>query len=107
MARATQLRTLAPDPSMNAQSMKVLSKKESRMKEVKEDENAKKATTVTSVSEGISGLAPRSMQNRSNKIATLDGMSSVVEPRMLRTSVLLSTAGNPPKTILITSESAR
>ncbi|MBK6797624.1 MAG: polysaccharide biosynthesis tyrosine autokinase [Acidobacteria bacterium] len=105
VARATQLPTLALIPSMNAQSMKVLSsRKKAELKEVKEEENKKKATTVTSLSEGISGLAPRSMQNYGNKIATLDGMSSVVEAyRMLRTSVLLSTAGNPPKTILITS----
>jgi capsular exopolysaccharide synthesis family protein len=41
---------------------------------------------------------------QTNRLATLDGLSSVVEAyRMLRTSVLLSTAGNPPRTILITS----
>src|SRR5262249_61229212 len=39
-----------------------------------------------------------------SKLVTLDQLSSVVEAyRMLRTSVLLSAAGNPPKTILFTS----
>lgn len=103
VARATQLPTLALIPAMNAQSMKTLtSRKKAALKEVKE-EPEKKNTRITSLS-SIPGLAPRSLQNYGNKLATLDGMSSVVEAyRMLRTSVLLSTAGNPPKTILITS----
>jgi capsular exopolysaccharide synthesis family protein len=38
------------------------------------------------------------------KLVTLDQLSSVVEAyRMLRTSVLLSAAGNPPKVVLFTS----
>lgn len=52
----------------------------------------------------IGGLAPRDVQAEGQGLTTLDGMSSVVEAyRMLRTSVLLSTAGNPPKVILVTS----
>jgi capsular exopolysaccharide synthesis family protein len=39
-----------------------------------------------------------------SRLVALDQLSSVVEAyRMLRTSVLLSAAGNPPKTILFTS----
>ena len=50
-------------------------------------------------------LSPRSLQPLEGEdYATLDGLSNVVEAyRMLRTSVLLSSAGNPPKTILVTS----
>jgi capsular exopolysaccharide synthesis family protein len=53
---------------------------------------------------GVGGLAPRGMHPPGDKLAALGTLSSVVESyRMLRTSVLLSTAGAPPKTILITS----
>ncbi|MEP7343524.1 MAG: polysaccharide biosynthesis tyrosine autokinase [Acidobacteriota bacterium] len=90
VARATQLPTLALIPSMDAQSVRSLGQKQAEKKEVKNG--------------AVSGLAPRSLQTDNNGLATLDGMSSVVEAyRMLRTSVLLSAAGNPPKTILITS----
>jgi capsular exopolysaccharide synthesis family protein len=52
----------------------------------------------------VAGLAPRGLQPPGEKLATLGSLSSVVESyRMLRTAVLLSTAGAPPKTILFTS----
>jgi len=90
VARATQLPTLALIPAMDAGSVRTLGQKRVARKEVQNG--------------SISGLAPRGLQTNGQGLATLDGMSSVVEAyRMLRTSVLLSSAGNPPKTILITS----
>ncbi len=90
VARATQLPTLALIPSMDTVSARALGQKQSVKKDIQNG--------------AVSGLAPRGMQAEGNGLATLDGMSSVVEAyRMLRTSVLLSAAGNPPKTILITS----
>ncbi len=102
VARATQLPTLALIPSMNAQSMRVLqAKKKAEAKELK-DRGMTRTATGRLVE--IAGLAPRNMQPKGNELATLDGLSSVVEAyRMLRTSVLLSTAGNPPRVILVTS----
>ena len=86
VARATQLPTLALIPAMEGNTVRTLNKKKSIQ------------------NKPVAGLAPRSMQTGTNGLATLDGMSSVVEAyRMLRTSVLLSSAGNPPKIILVTS----
>ncbi|HMX24155.1 MAG TPA: polysaccharide biosynthesis tyrosine autokinase [Blastocatellia bacterium] len=86
VARATQLPTLALIPAMEGNTVRTLNKKKSIQ------------------NKPVAGLAPRSMQTDTNGLATLDGMSSVVEAyRMLRTSVLLSSAGNPPKIILVTS----
>lgn len=86
VARATQLPTLALIPAMENNTVRTLNKKKSIQ------------------NKPVAGLAPRSMQSGANGLATLDGMSSVVEAyRMLRTSVLLSSAGNPPKIILVTS----
>jgi polysaccharide biosynthesis transport protein len=98
VTRATQLPTLALIPAISQSAMKVL--------------NAKRKETVggyLNESSGngtgeIAGLAPRGLQPLGEGLATLDGLSSVVEAyRMLRTSILLSSAGNPPKTILVTS----
>ncbi len=96
VARTTQLPTLALIPAMDAGAMKALGgKKNNQRKEI--SSSSKKATTV-------GGLAPRGLQPQGEKLAALDSLSSVVEAyRMLRTSVLLSTAGTPPKTILVTS----
>jgi succinoglycan biosynthesis transport protein ExoP len=100
VARATQLPTLALIPAMENNSVRALNKKKSSQKSI---EN-KHGQTNLGQDQLVSGLAPRSMQTNTNGLTTLDGMSSVVEAyRMLRTSVLLSSAGNPPKTILITS----
>lgn len=90
VARATQLPTLALIPAMEAVSVRTLGKKKGGQKGIQKGP--------------VSGLAPRDRQTDANGLTTLDGRSSVVEAyRMLRTSVLLSSAGNPPKTILITS----
>lgn len=90
VARATQLPTLALIPAMESNTMRTPNKKQ---KIIQNKQN-----------KAVAGLAPRSMQTGTNGLATLDGMSSVVEAyRMLRTSVLLSSAGNPPKIILVTS----
>ena len=99
VARATQLPTLALIPSMDAQSVKVMNaKKKAELKSAK----PKRPASDKVIS--IAGIAPRSLHPEGNRLTTLDGLSSVVEAyRMLRTSVLLSTAGNPPRTILVTS----
>ncbi|MGH9833877.1 MAG: GumC family protein [Blastocatellia bacterium] len=96
VARATQLPTLALIPAMDAGAMKAIGgKKNNQRKEI--ISSSKKVTAV-------GGLAPRGLQPQGEKLAALDSLSSVVEAyRMLRTSVLLSTAGTPPKTILVTS----
>ena len=96
VARATQLPTLALIPAMDAGAMRAMGgKKNIQRKEA--GSSLQKAGTV-------GGLAPRGLQPQGEKLAALDSLSSVVEAyRMLRTSVLLSTAGTPPKTILITS----
>ncbi|MBK9316645.1 MAG: polysaccharide biosynthesis tyrosine autokinase [Acidobacteria bacterium] len=98
VARATQLPTLALIPTMKANSVRVLSaKKKAELREVQNKRITDKLTE-------ISGIAPRTLHPKDNRLATLDGLSSVVEAyRMLRTSVLLSTAGMPPRTILVTS----
>ena len=94
--RATQLPTLALIPSMNIEAMRAVSGKKNGQQKV--------IASSASKSEAVGGLAPRSMHPRGDKLTALDSLSSVVESyRMLRTSVLLSTAGTPPKTILITS----
>ncbi len=99
VARAAQLPTLALIPSMNAQSLRVLkAKKKAELKAMKKSQISSGKTL------DIGGIAPRSLQPQGNKLATLNGLSSVVEAyRMLRTSVLLSSAGKPPRTIMVTS----
>jgi len=98
VSRATQMPTLALIPTMNANSIRVLSAR--KKAELKEIENKRVTDKLTE----ISGIAPRTLHPKDNRLATLDGLSSVVEAyRMLRTSVLLSTAGMPPRTILVTS----
>ncbi len=103
VARATQLPTLALIPAMNVQSMRILNAKKKAQMNGHVNGKAQKQEPGGKVTK-ISGVVPRSLQPRGNKLSTLDGLSSVVEAyRMLRTSVLLSTAGTPPKTILVTS----
>ncbi len=96
VTRATQLPTLALIPAINAVAMKAVGGK----KNVKQ-----KTIGGTRESSGpVGGLVPRGQQPPGDKLAALGALSSVVESyRMLRTSVLLSTAGSPPKTILFTS----
>jgi capsular exopolysaccharide synthesis family protein len=96
VTRATQLPTLALIPSMDAEALRTIGAKKN---------SAQKVIKVTGNKAGaVGGLAPRSMHPPGDKLATLGSLSSVVESyRMLRTAVLLSTAGAPPKTILVTS----
>lgn len=91
--RVAQLPTLAVIPSIATVSSRALSDK-------------KKG--AASIANGSSALAPNfaaaDEQGKLTKLVTLDQLSSVVEAyRMLRTSVLLSAAGSPPKVILFTS----
>ena len=96
VARATQLPTLALIPSMNADAMRAVGGKKNDQQKMLESGAAKSGV--------VGGLLARGMQPPGEKLAALGTLSSVVESyRMLRTSVLLSTAGAPPKTILITS----
>ncbi len=93
IVRVAQLPTLAVIPSINAITQKQLASK-------------RKDAAAEAGGEGETGLTPVSsaMTSRPQKLINLDQLSSVVEAyRMLRTSVLLSAAGNPPKTILFTS----
>ncbi len=94
VSRATQLPTLALIPSMDAARVRAIGEKKQQ-----------KAIRASSAKQAaVGGLVPRSYQPQGEKLASLDSLSSVVEAyRMLRTSVLLSTAGTPPKTILVTS----
>lgn len=99
--RVTQLPTLAVIPTMTPQTLRNLpGRKPAAQREKDRYYTAGSGTIVAN----IAGIVPRGLQPKGNRLATLDGLSSIVESyRMLRTSVLLSTAGNPPRTILITS----
>jgi len=94
VVRIAQLPTLAVIPSINTETTRALS---SRKRE--------NGDGAGSVGNGLS-LATTShlSPGKTSRLVALDHLSSVVESyRMLRTSVLLSAAGNPPKTILFTS----
>jgi capsular exopolysaccharide synthesis family protein len=109
VARVTQLPTLALIPSMNVAAVRAIgSRRQAAKKAISgaasmtgEGQSQDEAAAAAAVG----GIAPRSMHPQNdNKVATLESLSSIVEAyRMLRTSVLLSTAGTPPKTILVTS----
>jgi capsular exopolysaccharide synthesis family protein len=91
VVRVAQLPTLAVIPAINAVSQRALS---TRRREI--GNGASKGLSLATTGNGATG--------KLTKLVTLDQLSSVVEAyRMLRTSVLLSSAGNPPKTILFTS----
>jgi len=102
VSRATQLPTLALIPSMDAEAVRTIGAKKNGQKI---GPGAKKTLGLTGGKlANVAGLAPRGLQPPGEKLATLGSLSSVVESyRMLRTAVLLSTAGAPPKTILFTS----
>src|SRR5262249_27210559 len=96
VTRATQLPTIALIPSMDADALRAIGGKK--------NSNLKAIGISGDKSETVGGLAPSSMQPPGDRLATLGSLSSVVASyRILRPSVLLSTAGAPPKTILITS----
>jgi capsular exopolysaccharide synthesis family protein len=102
VSRATQLPTLALIPSMDAEAVRTIGAKKNGQKI---GPGAKKTLGLPGGKlANVAGLAPRGLQPPGEKLATLGSLSSVVESyRMLRTAVLLSTAGAPPKTILFTS----
>src|SRR5262249_9167201 len=86
-----QLPTLAVIPSINAVNTRALPSKS-------------KGNGKVSLGNGLSlATTSHSSPVKLSKLVTLDQLSSVVEAyRMLRTSVLLSAAGNPPNTTLVT-----
>ncbi|MBK9709331.1 MAG: polysaccharide biosynthesis tyrosine autokinase [Acidobacteria bacterium] len=91
VSRVAQLPTLAVIPSINTVSARALAGR----KNVKAE--------VSGLSAQLSPAAENE-HGKLTKLVTLDQLSSVVEAyRMLRTSVLLSAAGRPPKIILFTS----
>src|SRR5215470_9966766 len=93
VVRFAQLPTLAVIPSINTETTRALS---SRKKENGDGSGSVNGLSLATTSH----LSPGKM----SRLVALDHLSSVVEAyRMLRTSVLLSAAGNPPKTILFTS----
>ena len=96
VTRTVQLSTLALIPSINASAKQVVAgKKNGRQKKI--ESGADK-------SGGAGGVLAHGMQPPGDNLAALGSLPSVVESyRMLRTSILLSNAGAPPKTILITS----
>lgn len=91
IGRIAQLPTLAVIPSISTISQRAAL------------QGRRKTEHVARITTGID-QAGQAETNKLTKMVTLDQLSSVVEAyRMLRTSVLLSAAGNPPKTILFTS----
>ena len=97
--RVTQLPTLAVIPTMNQSALRAGKQKR---KAITGDTNQR--AQGRAVGKGLAGIVPRGLQPKAGRLATLDGLSVVVEAyRMLRTAVLLSTAGKPPKTIQFTS----
>jgi capsular exopolysaccharide synthesis family protein len=93
--RIAQLPTLAVIPSIATITAKAMSGQRKR-------EDSSQALSVRANADSAMAVSPGN--GKLTKLVTLDQLSSVVEAyRMLRTSVLLSAAGNPPKTILFTS----
>ncbi len=102
--RATQLPTLAVIPAMNKQSLRSSHVRKGELRSGLNQNNRQHRVGKGTVITNIGGIVPRGLQPKGNQLATLDGLSSVVEAyRMLRTSLLLSSAGKPPRTILLTS----
>ncbi|MGH9841367.1 MAG: GumC family protein [Blastocatellia bacterium] len=99
IVRVAQLPTLAVIPAINAVSQRQLtSKKKSN------GHTNRNGLSLATANAGAEVSLEANGTGKLQKLVTLDQLSSVVEAyRMLRTSVLLSAAGNPPKTILFTS----
>lgn len=99
--RVAQLPTLAVIPSISSISPRALAEKRKKdMPAYTPQPNAQPGTAL-SPNFAAAGVGEH---GKLTKLVTLDQLSSVVEAyRMLRTSVLLSAAGNPPKIILFTS----
>lgn len=96
--RVAQLPTLAVIPAISTVAPRLMNEK-------KRAESAQALSVSANAGQALTGsFAAAGAQGKLTKLVTLDQLSSVVEAyRMLRTSVLLSAAGNPPKTILFTS----
>ncbi|MDX2043154.1 MAG: polysaccharide biosynthesis tyrosine autokinase [Acidobacteriota bacterium] len=96
--RIAQLPTLAVIPAISTVAPRVMAEK-------KKADPAQALSVSPNEGRALTGgFAAAGAQGKLTKLVTLDQLSSVVEAyRMLRTSVLLSAAGNPPKTILFTS----
>lgn len=93
--RFAQLPTLAVIPSINTVSPRAMTAKRKELQPVAENGASLSPNFAAASGKGAGNLT---------KLVTLDQLSSVVEAyRMLRTSVLLSAAGSPPKIILFTS----
>jgi succinoglycan biosynthesis transport protein ExoP len=96
VASAAQLPTLALIPSLNAGANRLGSGGKSDWRVLVKSGAARLGAA--------GGLRARNTRPGADSPAALEPPSSMVECyRMLRTSILLSTAGAPPKTILITS----
>ncbi|HMZ20649.1 MAG TPA: polysaccharide biosynthesis tyrosine autokinase, partial [Blastocatellia bacterium] len=92
--RVAALPTLAVIPAISTISPRALAEKKKNKAEV--SPSTELSPNFASAGSGEHG--------KLTKLVTLDQLSSVVEAyRMLRTSVLLSAAGNPPKVTLFTS----
>lgn len=100
--RIAGLPTLAVIPAISdssARAMKLASRKQMAAKTGALESGATDA--LVPVTDDIVNAVPRAI---AKPVIPGDHVASVMEAyRMLRTSVLLSTAGNPPKTILFTS----
>jgi capsular exopolysaccharide synthesis family protein len=95
--RVAQLPTLAVIPSISTMSPRALAEKRKQT----QASNVPSTSTAIGPNFAAAGVGEH---GKLTKLVTLDQLSSVVEAyRMLRTSVLLSSAGNPPKIILFTS----
>lgn len=110
VAQATQLPTLAMIPSMDAAAVRSVGNGRkskalhSRISVEEQKPQLEEKNLEVKKADSVGGLAARSLHPQGNRVATLESLSQIVEAyRMLRTSVLLSTAGTPPKTILVTS----
>jgi len=100
VVRVAQLPTLAVIPSINA----VTTRAGGRALAPKRKENGKAGSHSYGHGLSLAVTSASGAEDKLTKLVTLDQLSSVVEAyRMLRTSVLLSAAGAPPKTILFTS----
>ena len=101
--RVTQLPTLAVIPMMNQSVLRAGKAKRNAARGESGRTAAQRGAGGTVVT-SLAGIVPRGLQPKGGRLATLDALSAVVEAyRMLRTAVLLSTAGKPPKTIQVTS----
>lgn len=110
VSRVAFLPTLAVIPSIpntTKQSMNGRSGKTARLAGIYQRQNGNKDTEGGAASgngsNGVNG-SEGGQTGSLTKLVPLDKLSSIVEAyRMLRTSVLLSAAGSPPRTILFTS----